>query len=102
VWGWPAVAELGNGRFITLQATPGYHNFELKGRQAGASFEGGKEHYIRVGIEGYPAHFALRITDPEQAAGEMREKQVAPNDADRTFSTQCIAVAATPKRRSGA
>jgi tetratricopeptide (TPR) repeat protein len=95
------VADLANGRFIILKPPPGFHNFEFKGQKAAATFEGGREHYIRVGIEGYPAHFALRITNPDQAAAEMREKQVAPNDPERTFSTDCKAAAAMPKRSSG-
>jgi hypothetical protein len=81
-----------------LNAPPGFHNFEFKGKKAAASFEGGKEHYIRVGIEGYPAHFALRIADPDKAAAEMREKELVANEQKYTFSAGCTAVAAASAR----
>lgn len=93
------VADLANGRFVVLNAPPGFHNFEFKGKKAAASFEGGKEHYIRVGIEGYPAHLALRITDPDKAAAEMREKELAANEQKHTFSAACTGVATAPARQ---
>lgn len=93
------MADLGNGRFIVLKAAPGFHHFEFKRQKAAASFEGGVNHYLRVGIEGYPAHFVLRITDPEQAAAEMRDKKVAPSDPGDVFSAECTSVAATPARK---
>ena len=93
-----SVAELANGRFITLNAAPGFHNFELKGRTAGASFDAGTESYIRIGIEGYPAHFALHVTEPDKAAAEMREKEVVANDANRTFSAECTSANAATKK----
>jgi tetratricopeptide (TPR) repeat protein len=92
------VAELANGRFITLSATPGFHNFEFKGRTTGGSFDAGTESYIRIGIEGYPAHFALHVTAPDKAAAEMLEKEVAPNDANRTFSSECTSANTAPRK----
>ncbi len=92
------VADLAHGRFVVLNAPPGFHNFEFKGKKAAASFEGSKEHYIRVGIEGYPAHFALRITEPAKAAAEMREKELVANEQEHTFSAGCTGVATAVAR----
>ena len=93
------MADLGNGRFIVLKAAPGFHNFEFKRQKTAASFEGGANHYIRIGIEGYPADFALRITNPEQAAAEMRDKKVMPSDPADVFSAECNSAPAIPKRK---
>jgi Tfp pilus assembly protein PilF len=93
------VANLANNRFIKLTAAPGSHNFELKGRTANATFTGGLEHYIRVGIEGYPAHAALRLTDPAEATAEMLEKKVSSNDPAQTFGTECKPAGGIPKRK---
>ena len=93
------MANLANNRFIKLTAAPGSHNFELKGRTANATFTSGLEHYIRVGIEGYPAHAALRLTDPAEATAEMREKKVSSNDPAQTFGTECKPAGGIPKRK---
>ncbi len=93
------VADLTHEHYLVLNAASGFHLVEFKGRKAEGSFEGGKEHYIRVGIEGYPAHFALHVTDPVKAAAEMREKQVLLNEPKNTFSRECTAVAAAPRGR---
>ena len=92
------VADLGNGRYIVLNAASGFHNLEFKGRKAGGSFEGGKDHYFRVGIEGYPAHYVLTAMDPVKAAAEIRDKQVLLNESKNTFSAQCASVAAIPSK----
>lgn len=89
------VADLENGRFIVLNVPPGFHRVDFRDQNVSSSFESGRDHYLRGGIEGYPAHLALRLTNPDKAAAEM--KQVSPNDPKRTFSTECKAVAAIPK-----
>lgn len=92
------VADLAPGRFVTLTAAPGFHHFEFKGRHASSTFQTATDHYIRIGIEGYPAHFALRITEPGKAMNEMREKQLVANEQDKTFSAACGSVSAAAPR----
>lgn len=93
------VADLAHEHYIALNAAAGYHNVEFKGRNASGAFEAGRTHYIRVGIEGYPAHFALRIVEAEKAVAEIREKQVLPNEAQNNFSATCTSVAAVPAKK---
>ena len=90
------VADLAHGRFVVLNAPPGFHSFEFKEKKTAGSFEGGKDHYVRVAIDGFPARFALRITDPATAAAEMREKEIVANEQEHTFSAACTGVAAAP------
>jgi tetratricopeptide (TPR) repeat protein len=94
------VADLAHEHYIVLNAAAGFHLIEFKGRKAEGSFESGKEHFIRVGIEGYPAHFALRLTDAATAAAEITDKQVLLNEAKNTFATECTSVAAVPRGRT--
>jgi len=92
------VADMAHGRFVMLNVPPGFYSFEFNEKKTAASFEGGKDHYIRVAIDGFPARFALRITDPAKAAAEMREKQLVANEQNHTFSAGCAGVAAAPAR----
>lgn len=87
-----AVADLAPGRFITVTAPPGFHLFEFRKRHTSATFEAGTDYYIRIGIEGYPAHFALRITERGKATQEIREKRLMANEQTKTFSTACTGV----------
>ena len=93
------IADLAHEHYIVFRAASGFHNFEFKGQKAGGSFEGGKDHYFRVGIEGYPAHFVLRATSPQTAAAEIRDKKVLRNEPQNTFSAECTSVAAPRKSR---
>lgn len=93
------VADMRNGRFLTLTVASGFHSFEFKKKKAAASFEGGVEHYLRIGIEGYPAHWALKVVEPGQAAAEMLKKKLVPNDQKDTVNAGCVVAPA--RKRSG-
>ncbi len=92
------VADLAHEHYIVLNAVPGVHNVEFMGENASGSFAGGQEHYVRVGVEGRPAHVALRIIEAAQAAAEIRDQPVLPNEAKNTFTTECKPVAAAKPR----
>lgn len=92
-----AVADLAPGRFITLTAAPGFHLFEFRKKNASGMFQAGMDHYIRIGIEGFPAAFALRVTERGKATQEIREKRLVANEHAKTFSTACTGVAASAK-----
>ena len=85
------VAELGAGRFIKLTAPPGAHTIKFYNKDISRSFDSGKEHYVRIDIEGFPAHFALKAVKPEDARAEMEARKITPNDANRTFALECAA-----------
>jgi tetratricopeptide (TPR) repeat protein len=91
------VADLAHGRFITLTASPGFHLIEFKGRKTSGTFQAAADHYVRIGIEGYPAHFALHITEPGKATKEIQEKQLVANEPAKTFSAECGSAGASQK-----
>jgi Tfp pilus assembly protein PilF len=70
------VADLTHKHYVVMNAAPGFHTFEYMKRTISASFEGGKEHFIRLGIAGYPAHITLPLIEPAEAAAEIRDKKV--------------------------
>lgn len=93
------VADLEKDRFIVLKAVPGTHTVKFRDKTVSALFEGGKEYYLRVQIEGYPAHLAIHVANPGESAAEMRDKQISLNDTKNTYSTECAAPGAILKRK---
>lgn len=88
------VADLQNGRFVRLSAAAGTHTIKVRDRSISGHFDGGQDHYVRVSIEGYPAHLALRFVSVNEATAEMQKRKIVMNDANRTFSGECKAVSA--------
>jgi hypothetical protein len=83
------VANLQESRYIALRAAPGTHTIKFHKGDISATFEAGRNHYIRVSAEGFPVHAVLRLMDPDDATTEMQLKDVAPNDPKRTFAAEC-------------
>jgi hypothetical protein len=52
-------------------------------------FEAGRTQYVRYGVEGFPAHFALHLKSPEEGAEEISKRGIVANDPKRTFSADC-------------
>jgi tetratricopeptide (TPR) repeat protein len=94
------VAKLSKDRVIVLKGAPGTHSVKFRDSTVTAQFDAGKEYYLRVNIEGFKAHPVLHLADPDTAIAELRERQITPNDAKNTFSAECKAAAAMPKRSS--
>lgn len=93
------VANLQNGRYIVLTAPPGAHTVKFHKGDIAATFETGKDHYIRVSAEGFPVHAVLRLMDGDEATTEMQLRELQPNDSKRTFAAECRPPAsAIPKK----
>ena len=94
------VAELQNNRFVVLTAAAGTHDLVFRDKHVTAVVENGREYHYRASIEGQ-WRFAMgpdiRLTVTEAAKDEMRAQGMAPNDARRTRSTECVAPRA-PRR----
>lgn len=91
------VADLGNGRFVAVQAAPGSHNLSFNGREVTAVVDAGREYHYRASIEGYlrfDKRPLIQLVGADIAVAEMGAKTSA-NDPKRTFSTDCTAPAAT-------
>jgi hypothetical protein len=94
------VAKLSARRFIVLRAVPGTHTFTFWKRSISGAFEAGQEHYLRVSVGGWPARGKLQFATKEEAAAEMRDKQMTPNDPKNTFNDECQAPPAAPSHLS--
>jgi tetratricopeptide (TPR) repeat protein len=95
------VADLQNNRFVVLKAAAGTHNLTFRDRDVTAVVEAGREYHFRASIEGHTV-FSLgpeiRLMSADVARAEMREQEMTPNDARRTFSTDCVATPAVRSR----
>lgn len=80
------MADLQNGRFVTLTAAPGAHTLRVGGKEIILEVEGGQDYYIRTS----PA-WNVHRTFPEEARAEMQDKSVKPGDKNRVYSTECTA-----------
>ena len=97
------VADLQAGRYFAIKAAPGTHTFDVKHfgvdtQTIAGAFEAGRDHYVRMNVEGFPAHLALRLPDAEQGKAELRDRNIKPNDPNKTYSAQCTAPAPSKGR----
>jgi hypothetical protein len=89
------VADLENGHYVKLSVAPGNHTIKVSRTDDISVFlEAGRTHYLRYGVEGYPAHFAIHPKSPQEAADEISKRKIVANDPQRTFSTDCRPTAA--------
>lgn len=95
------VANIQAGHVVRLNATPGIHSIKVYKETYTGQFVGGQDHYIRAAIEGYPARLKVRLTSAADGSAEIRDREIVPNDAKRTFSAECKAGASAAKPRSG-
>lgn len=96
------VADLQKNRFVVLKAAPGSHDLAFRDKHVTAVVEAGHEYHYRASLEGH-WQFAqgpeLRLTLPDAAKEEMRKQEMRLNDARRTRSAECAALAAPGVRR---
>lgn len=95
------VADLQNNRFVMLKVAAGTHTFTFRDRHITAVVEGDREYHYRTSIEGN-TRFSLgpeiRLMNADAAKAEMRKQGMTPNDARRTFSSDCLAAPAVRGR----
>lgn len=81
------VADLQNGRIVTLKANAGSHNLKVQGKEATVDVVPGGEYFLRAGPGAMGV--SLKVVPNGEAAAEMKERKVKPNDADRIYSEEC-------------
>jgi len=85
------VADLQEGRFVVVYASPGVHALRLGSARVSISVESNETYYLRGSTEGFPAGTRVRQIDADLAIAEMLKGQMTTNDERKTFRYECSA-----------
>lgn len=84
------VADLENGHYVKLSVAPGNHLIKVnRSNEISMNLEANRTHYLRYGVEGYPAHFAVHVKTAAEGAAEIAKRGIVANEPTRTFSADC-------------
>jgi hypothetical protein len=83
------LAELESGRFAKVNVPPGSHTIKVRDSEIEADFASNATVYLRFSRDGYPARYRLRVMNADEAAEEIRRRDIVANDPQRTFSGEC-------------
>jgi tetratricopeptide (TPR) repeat protein len=95
------VADLQHTRFVVLKAAAGTHILTFRDRDVTALVEAGREYHYRASLEGHweiSQKAVIRLMSADVAKAEMREQDIRASDPKRTFTTECIPIAATGRQ----
>jgi tetratricopeptide (TPR) repeat protein len=92
------VADLEDRHFVLLRVKPGPHTVTVGNREFPLSLEAGQAYYVRAYIGGYPARRMARLVAAAEGAPEVNDKDMNPNERQRTFNSECNGGAADRPR----
>jgi len=81
------VADLQNGRMVTLQAPPGSYQLKIQGKESAIVVVPGGEYYFRAGPGAMGV--SVRSVLPDEAKGDLKESDIKPNDTKSIYFQEC-------------
>ena len=81
------VADLQNGRMVTLEAPPGSYQLKIQGKESAVVVQPGAEYYFIAGPGAVGVN--VRSVVPDEAKSDLKENNIKPNDAKNIYFQEC-------------